>query len=279
MGREWSIIRRHVEIPIQSLVELHPAGSKVDAATVLLPVAIASGLTTALAAAQFLGTVFVGRLLLFTVLLIRRLIACVGLFFHSVGLYPETVDNRSLMHHWNSLHHLSGIRVLGPDAVAFAHAQFTTAFTEEILPGWHPTAWCNPKGKVLSVMLARARAEAVELIVPTEQSDLLAKRLPMFAIGRKVSIESGLKVAGCITDCKEAQQQLGMDASRGLDLERRDALEDPQIHRLWMIRDICAGLAWLSPSRSEQFLPQALGLEACGGLSYKKGCYPGQEVV
>ncbi len=128
-------------------------------------------------------------------------------------------------------------------------------------------------------MLARARAEAVELIVPTEQSDLLAKRLPMFAIGRKVSIESGLKVAGCITDCKEAQQQLGMDASRGLDLERRDALEDPQIHRLWMIRDICAGLAWLSPSRSEQFLPQALGLEACGGLSYKKGCYPGQEVV
>jgi folate-binding protein YgfZ len=69
------------------------------------------------------------------------------------------------------------------------------------------------------------------------------------------------------------------DEGRGLDLARTDATDDDQQARQWMVRDICAGLVWLSPPVSEQFLPQSLGLEDRGGLSYKKGCYPGQEVV
>jgi folate-binding protein YgfZ len=183
------------------------------------------------------------------------------------------------MHHWNLLSHLSGIRIEGPDARAFAHAQFTTAFNDETAPGWRPTAWCNPKGRVITVLLARVSESAVDLIAPAEQLDLIGKRLPMFAIGRKVRLENGLSVAGCLGNCGQPEHQLELDRERCLDLDRPELEPDRQFISEWITRDIRAGLAWLSQARSEHFLPQALGLEDLDGLSYTKGCYPGQEVV
>ncbi len=43
--------------------------------------------------------------------------------------------------------------------------------------------------------------------------------------------------------------------------------------------DIVAGFPWIQAALRDQFLPQMLDIEAFGGLSYTKGCYPGQEVV
>jgi hypothetical protein len=39
------------------------------------------------------------------------------------------------------------------------------------------------------------------------------------------------------------------------------------------------GLPWIDAGTSGLFLPQELDLERWNGLSYSKGCYPGQEVV
>ena len=35
----------------------------------------------------------------------------------------------------------------------------------------------------------------------------------------------------------------------------------------------------LLPATQEQFVPQMVNLEAIGGVSFQKGCYPGQEIV
>jgi folate-binding protein YgfZ len=47
----------------------------------------------------------------------------------------------------------------------------------------------------------------------------------------------------------------------------------------WTLLDVLAGIPSLAPAASDAFLPQMLNLEALGGLSFNKGCYPGQEII
>ena len=48
---------------------------------------------------------------------------------------------------------------------------------------------------------------------------------------------------------------------------------------LWWLADISCGLPTVFAATSGRFLPQAVGLEKLGGVSFNKGCYPGQEVI
>ncbi len=48
---------------------------------------------------------------------------------------------------------------------------------------------------------------------------------------------------------------------------------------LWRWLDITAGLPQITPATQDRFVPQMINFEALGGVNFKKGCYPGQEVV
>ena len=47
----------------------------------------------------------------------------------------------------------------------------------------------------------------------------------------------------------------------------------------WQTADILAGLPWVEHATQEAFIPQTLNLDLINGVSFTKGCYPGQEVV
>jgi folate-binding protein YgfZ len=47
----------------------------------------------------------------------------------------------------------------------------------------------------------------------------------------------------------------------------------------WQADDIAAGLPWITAATQDVFVPQTVNLELVGGVSFTKGCYPGQEVV
>lgn len=47
----------------------------------------------------------------------------------------------------------------------------------------------------------------------------------------------------------------------------------------WRVLEILSGVPVIHRATSETYLPQMLNLEALGGLSFQKGCYPGQEVI
>ncbi|MFG6449114.1 YgfZ/GcvT domain-containing protein [Roseateles sp. BYS180W] len=47
----------------------------------------------------------------------------------------------------------------------------------------------------------------------------------------------------------------------------------------WQLLEVQSGMAWLRSATVEQLVPQMLNLELLGGVNFKKGCYPGQEVV
>jgi folate-binding protein YgfZ len=47
----------------------------------------------------------------------------------------------------------------------------------------------------------------------------------------------------------------------------------------WRLSEIHAGIAQVSLATQERFVPQMLNFELLGGVNFKKGCYPGQEIV
>lgn len=47
----------------------------------------------------------------------------------------------------------------------------------------------------------------------------------------------------------------------------------------WRLQAIHAGVGMISSATTEKVIPQELNLEVLGGINFKKGCYPGQEIV
>ena len=47
----------------------------------------------------------------------------------------------------------------------------------------------------------------------------------------------------------------------------------------WTLGDIQAGVPQITPATQEKFVPQMINFELIGGVNFKKGCYPGQEIV
>jgi tRNA-modifying protein YgfZ len=48
---------------------------------------------------------------------------------------------------------------------------------------------------------------------------------------------------------------------------------------LWQYLGVTSGIAHITPPIADAFVPQMLNYESIGGVNFKKGCYPGQEVV
>ena len=180
------------------------------------------------------------------------------------------------------LPHLKSLSIQGPDALAFGQSQITANMDHWSPHQWYPSAWCNAQGKVRAVVLVRVTDNRMDWVAPTSQIDQTLKDLRPFAIGRRVEFGEPGPVFGEFG--VKHSDPLAFDQTRGLSLQPPEALGSQtkavgKDAHLWQQADIAQGLAWLAPELNQQFLPQALGLERLGGLSYQKGCYPGQEVI
>lgn len=162
----------------------------------------------------------------------------------------------------------------GEDAAAFAQSQFTADLNQLPEARWTPVGWCDPKGRTLAVLLVVAEPGRVRVALPRPLAADVIRRLGMYTIGRKVTI-SGLVDLAPTPDASKGTP-LAYDPDRSL-TEGEPA--DDDAWRRWLARDIDHNVAWLLPETAGTFLPQMLGLESHGGLSYRKGCWPGQEVV
>lgn len=175
------------------------------------------------------------------------------------------------------LDQFSCLNLEGSDAHAFAQAQFTANVDDLPSEQWSPLAWCDPKGRVLAFMLAAVGDERVELLLPGTQSEAIARKLRLFTIGHKVTVSTPHAVAGAFGP-HGSNRHLATDPDRSIGASAGAESNAEAVAR-WQHLDLCQGLPWLEPPSSGQFLPQWLGLEQLDGLSYTKGCYPGQEVI
>jgi len=184
------------------------------------------------------------------------------------------------MTEWFKIHDLVGCHIKGRDALTFCQSQFTADVSALTPTQWQPTAWCSPKGRVKMVIVARQHQGDVEIIFPATQSAFL-REMGRFTIGRNVELDLIEGVAGAYTS--DASAPIANDRfNRALRLHSKpdgSIRPDNAWQEQWALQDIILPLPWLGTKTQDRFLPQALGLESNGGLSYTKGCYPGQEIV
>ncbi len=170
------------------------------------------------------------------------------------------------------------LQVTGPDAFGFLQAQLTIDLLKLEPQMLQVTAWCNANGRVAIVLLIAAIDDAYLLTLPRSLAEQALRRIRLYKIGRKVEVQS---IA--IEHCRPGDENaliLAHAPQRALRIAAGEAAPgSPAALPGALLDDIRHGLPWIVATTSDRFLPQTLGLDQLGGLSYRKGCYPGQEVI
>ena len=212
-------------------------------------------------------------------------------------------DSTSL-HGLARLDHWGVIRAQGADAASFLHGQLTQDFallgqSEARLAGY-----CSAKGRMLASFIGWKSGPEEILLVCSR--DLLAptlKRLSMFVMRAKVKLSdasadfafygaagSALPVELPASHWSRLDDSYGswvrLPAAEGVARAllcaqaQSEALPGADLApALWQWLEVRSGVAMVSAPVVEEFVPQMLNYESIGGVNFKKGCYPGQEVV
>lgn len=205
---------------------------------------------------------------------------------------------------------LAVISASGADALAFLQAQLSNDL-RALQEGHSQLAgYCTPKGRMLALFRVIRRAETYLLLLPGEIAEGVLKRLRMFVLRSKVLLEDvtenylALGVSGrpaafgfelpAAPDTGTWTEDLGLvrlpdQRERYLALASRDRMAElwPALSGAaqlvgpdgWRLLDVRAALPQVYKQTQESFVPQMANLDLVNGISFTKGCYPGQEIV
>ena len=214
----------------------------------------------------------------------------------------KTTEQSALPAFATSLPDWGLIHATGVDAQTFLHGQLTNDLLHLAPDGAQWSAYCSAKGRMYAGFLVwRDGADGFFLACDKALIPALVKRLRMFVLRAKVMIEDASAawdvhgIAQPATPGLPDPMQVQRGAATLVGLPAVDGLQRSlaivpagQVHESgaaagtatdWQRLMIHAGEAWIVPATVEQFIPQMVNFDAIGGINFKKGCYPGQEVV
>ncbi len=212
---------------------------------------------------------------------------------------------------------LGVLHVAGVDAADFLHNQLTQAVKDLDESTTRLAAWCNGKGRTRALFRIARSDTGYLLISDADVLAAIRPKLQMFILRAQVALtdltpSEGLmglagpaaetllaETAGSVAHEPGAMTRAGdlhiialpsdAAAQRFLMLAPSPQLADLWKRfqgalsigdeAFWTLLDIRAGLPAITPATQESIIPTMLNLEPLGGVSYTKGCYPGQEVV
>lgn len=187
------------------------------------------------------------------------------------------------------LKHLSAIRFRGVDAGSFLHGQLSADVLALSNGDSTFACYCEPKGRVLALMLVHKSTEDYYIIMSSTLVTAVIDRLKIYRMRSKVEIEALNEYTVCGLRADEKPEltltsPLSIQlpgSSQWLLVTNDDTHADTQtsLQEDWKNSELQMGITWLNPETSGQFLPQMLGFEQLGAVNYRKGCYPGQEIV
>lgn len=206
-----------------------------------------------------------------------------------------------------ALGHLGVISATGDDAANFLHNQLTNDVLGLDGTSARLAGYCSPKGRLLATMLVWKDADAIRMALPNELLPAILKRLRMFVLRSKVTLDDSserrvllgmaapalpaLPAATLAQGSFEGGTTIRLPDAAGLQRLLWAGTPEQAIHAwqraalppapsaLWRWTDILAGLPQVVEATREQFVPQMINYELVGGVNFRKGCYPGQEVV
>ena len=184
------------------------------------------------------------------------------------------------------------LSVSGADAREFLHAQLTSDI-ESLPPGRAALAgWCSAKGRLLASFLVVPWHEGFLLQLARDLVPGVAKRLSMFVLRAKVKIgdESERWKQFGVWGEASSGETFSVSAADGAVLVKFENMRTLLIsseaphgtavdETRWTLDEIRAGRPLITAATQELFVPQMVNLHTLGGVDFKKGCYPGQEVV
>jgi len=193
-----------------------------------------------------------------------------------------------------TLAYLSVIRFSGSDAGDFLHNQLS-ADVLALSPGESTFAcYCEPRGRVLALMLVSRNNDDYFVIMSGSLASSIAKRLRIYVMRSRVDIEVMDK---CVVAGLHSGDEPRVDEPQALPTHpvavavpgSDDVLlvtddnasfeTSPVLQDAWKLSELKRGIVWLCTESSGQFLPQMLGYQNLGAVNFRKGCYPGQEIV
>ncbi len=210
---------------------------------------------------------------------------------------------------------LSLIRASGADARTFLNGQLTNELGLVNATQHQLSAWCSAQGRALALFRVFQRDGDLYLQLPSSLREAILKRLRMFVLRAKVTFEIvddeliRFGIVGPNAErlaqkaIKDFSLEIGASVTRGTatllrlpgihprfeiiappteaislwETLRADAT--PVASGAWYWHDIMTGIPNVFTETSDAFVPQMLNLELVGGVNFKKGCYPGQEIV
>ncbi len=211
------------------------------------------------------------------------------------------------------LTHLGLIECSGDDARTFLQNQLTSDVNHLAAHAAQYSAWCSPKGRMLaSFVLCRGNLGYLALL-SADLQEFVQKRLQMYVLRSKVEItnrtedceliglsgaqaEAALQHAGLPVPSAPMQTEgfahgtvIRLDALRYIAIVVREMAASvwknlslkalPAGTPAWLWLDIREGIPRIAEATKEAFVPQMANIDKIGGVSFHKGCYPGQEIV
>jgi folate-binding protein YgfZ len=217
---------------------------------------------------------------------------------------------------FTDLGYLGVIAVHGKDAGTFLQAQFSNDIAQLDETGSQLNAFCTPKGRMLGLMRVFRQGDTYYLRLPADSLEAVLQRLRMYVLRADVTLEDAsenflrLGVAGELAAEELAEtagpvpEQPDQAVQHGAltllrvpgvqprfevfasSLDAAESLWDalnvrgaPVGESAWRLLEIQAGIPSIFAATAEMFVPQMANLQLINGLNFKKGCYPGQEIV
>lgn len=209
------------------------------------------------------------------------------------------------------------ISATGDDAANFLHNQLTNDVEHLGLQEARLAGYCSPKGRLLATFLMWKTGDTIMLQLSRQIQATVQKRLQMFVLRAKAKLVDvsdshailgigGQAAAGVLQKWfpeLPATPFAKSDSPAGTLIRVTDAFGEPRYQwiasietaqqawpelvkvltpvgtPLWRLTDIHAGMPHITQATQEQFVPQMINFELIGGVNFKKGCYPGQEIV
>ena len=201
------------------------------------------------------------------------------------------------------LRHLGVIRARGADAASFLQGQLTNDVLTLGPERARLAGFCSAKGRLqASFVVVRPTPDELLLICAADLLAPTSKRLSMFVLRAKCKLDDASTELPLLGLCGAGLVPAGAgpwqvhDSALGKTIRVPDAAGQPRCivigasgaalpdspalpRDTWRWLDLQAGLPLIEAATVDKFVPQMLNFEIVGGVDFKKGCYPGQEVV
>ena len=200
----------------------------------------------------------------------------------------------------------------GEDAVSFLHAQLTSDVAGLPALATQYSGYCSPTGRLLATFLLWRLENEILVALPVSLRESIQTRIARYVLRAKVKVADATsryalfgiaggeaastlqRLLGCavpllhqvaaahesyVATIPQARHLVLVPADAS---ETRTRIETAFVRRTtdeWCSLDIAAGIAILGAASQEEYVPQMVNLDLLGGVSFSKGCYPGQEIV